>query len=129
MVGRKIKKGKKNIYIETIKEMLHIAKHTLVKEMNKIAILIQVLIPVILSGIETNVFVLFGMSSLLYVFIVYIKEISYKLNSTTMKGLPIPYKSFINTDGEVININEEDMEEAMLYLADVEEYLKSKGWL
>lgn len=129
MVGRKIKKGKKNIYIETIKEMLHIAKHTLVKEMNKIAILIQVLIPVILSGIETNVFVLFGISSLLYVFVVYIKEISYKLNSTTMKGLPIPYKSFINTDGEVININEEDMEEAMLYLADVEEYLKSKGWL
>lgn len=129
MVGRKIKNRKKNIYIETIKEMLHIAKHTLVKEMNKIAILIQVLIPVILSGIKTNVFVLFGISSLLYVVVVYIKEISYKLNSTTMKGMPIPYKSFINTDGEVININEEDMEEAMLYLADVEEYLKSKGWL
>lgn len=129
MVGRKIKNRKKNIYIETIKEMLHIAKHTLVKEMNKIAILIQVLIPVILSGIETNVFVLFGISSLLYVVVVYIKEISYKLNSTTTKGMPIPYKSFINTDGEVININEEDMEEAMLYLADVEEFLKSKGWI
>ena len=51
------------------------------------------------------------------------------MNSTTTKGIPIPYKSFIKTDGEVININEEDTEEAMLYLADVEEYLKSKGWL
>ena len=65
----------------------------------------------------------------LYIVIAYVKEISYKLNSTTTKGIPIPYKPFIKTDGEVININEEDMEEAMLYLADVEEYLKSKGWL
>lgn len=129
MVGRKIKNRKKNIFIETISEMLHVAKHTLVKEMNKVAVLIQILIPVILSGVETNIFVLFIISVLLYIVIAYIKEISYKLNSTTMKGLPIPYKSFINTDGEIININEEDMEEAMLYLADVEEYLKSKGWL
>ena len=129
MVGRKIKNRKKNIYIETISEMFYLAKHTLVKEMNKIAILIQILIPVILSGIEKNVFVLFGVSTLLYIVVVYIKEISYKLNSTTTKGIPIPYKSFIKTDGEVISINEEDMEEAMLYLADVEEFLKSKGWL
>ena len=80
-------------------------------------------------SIETNIFVLFVISALLYIVIAYIKEISYKLNSTTTKGIPIPYKSFIKTDGEVINMNEEDMEEAMLYLADVEEYLKSKGWL
>ena len=129
MVGRKIKNKKKNIYVETINEMLHLAKHTLVKEMNKVAVLIQILIPVILSGIETNIFVLFVISALLYIVIAYVKEISYKLNSTTTKGIPIPYKPFIKTDGEVININEEDMEEAMLYLADVEEYLKSKGWL
>ena len=135
---RSIKKAKRRIknrelailLWNTLLEMLNGIKHTVIEELGKIAVIIEVLIPVLLMKMNMGTTKTIIVSCLLIMLVRYIKEIGYKLNKTTERGFPIPSEPMIERDENgFVSIVEGKEQEAILYLDDVQEYLKSKGWL
>lgn len=114
----------------TLKEMLKGLKYAIIEELDKIATIIQIVIPIVILNVTDNIFVMLSLSILFTIFARYVKEVGYKLNNVTDRGFPIPVHRFTKRDEQgFIDIQNEDVEEALLYLCDVEDYLKRKGML
>lgn len=121
---------KTNPVVETILTMVSSAKYTLKRELGNIAIIIQLLAPVVIAEISRETYEMILISFVFMVVLKFIRELGYELNKTTERGFPIPLQRFTDKDENgFISIKEEETQEAMLYLCDVEDYLKSKGWL
>lgn len=134
MMKRKNKKKTKQrvcvVLLQTLAELFATLKYGLVEELDKIAIVIQVLIPIVIARTDLSTPKMLIVSCVLVVCVKYIREVGYKLNHVTERGFPIPLQRFTDRDENgFISIKEEETQEAMLYLCDVEDYLKSKGWL
>lgn len=134
MMKRKNKKKTKQrvcvVLLQTLAELFATLKYGLVEELDKIAIVIQVLIPIVIAKMDLSTPKMLIVSCVLVVCVKYIREVGYKLNHVTERGFPIPLQRFTDRDENgLISIKEEETQEAMLYLCDVEDYLKSKGWL
>nr|DAK75270.1 MAG TPA: hypothetical protein [Caudoviricetes sp.] len=134
MMKRKNKKKTKQrvcvVLLQTLAELFATLKYGLVEELDKIAIVIQVLIPIVIAKMDLSTPKMLIVSCVLVVCVKYIREVGYKLNHVTERGFPIPLQRFTDRDENgFISIKEEETQEAMLYLCDVEDYLKSKGWL
>lgn len=134
MMKRKNKKKTKQrvcvVLLQTLAELFATLKYGLVEELDKIAIVIQVLIPIVIAKMDLSTPKMLIVSCVLVVCVKYIREVGYKLNHVTERGFPIPLQRFTDRDvNGFISIKEEETQEAMLYLCDVEDYLKSKGWL
>lgn len=115
---------------QTMKELLSAFKYGLIEELDKVAVVIQVLIPIVIARTDLNLVEMLLVSCVLVICVKYIREVGYKLNHVTERGFPIPLQRFTKQDENgFISIKEEETQEAMLYLCDVEDYLKSKGWL
>ena len=130
----KIRKRKGNsilvVMLQTLGELLATFKYGLIEELDKVAIALQILIPIVIARMDLSIPKMLLVSCILVVCVKYIKEVGYKLNHVTERGFPIPLQRFTNRDENgFISIKEEETQEAMLYLCDVEDYLKSKGWL
>lgn len=129
------KKRRKNkelfmLLIKTLIEVLSEVKHSIVEELGKIAVIIQILIPVLISRIQIGILGQIIVSCLLLFVVKIIKELDYKINNTTDRGLPVPKESYIDRNRSGLIRLKEGMEhEAILYLDDVEEFLRSKGLL
>ena len=133
MMKRKNKKKTKQrvcvVLLQTLAELFATLKYGLVEELDKIAIVIQVLIPIVIAKMDLSIPKMLIVSCVLVVCVKYIREVGYKLNHVTERGFPIPLQRFTDRDENgFISIKEEETQEAMLYLCDVEDYLKSKGW-
>lgn len=129
---KKTIKNKKvfNVLMQTLKEMLSSLKYGVIEELDKIALIIQIAVPVVIASFELNIVKMLVISCMLTIVVKYIKEVGYKLNHVTERGFPIPMSRFTNKDENgFIYVKEEETQEAILYLCDVEDYLKSKGWL
>jgi hypothetical protein len=114
----------------TLREMLKGLKYGIIEELDKIATIIQIVIPVVILKATDNIFVMLELSILFTIFARYVKEVGYKLNNVTDRGFPIPVHRFTKRDEQgFIDIQDDDVEEALLYLCDVEDYLKRKGML
>lgn len=133
MKGKKQNGKKDNVFyvlIQTMIELFTTFKYSLIEELDKLAVAIQILIPVVIAMNNSSIIKMLLVSCILVVIVKYIKEVGYKLNHVTERGFPIPLKRYTSRDENgFIGINEEEMQEAILYLCDVEDYLKSKGWL
>ena len=134
MMKRKNKKKTKQrvcvVLLQTLAELFATLKYGLVEELDKIAIVIQVLIPIVIAKMDLSTPKMLIVSCVLVVCVKYIREVGYKLNHVTERGFPIPLQRFTDRDENgFISIKEEETQEAMLYLCDVEDYLKSQGWL
>lgn len=130
----KTKKKKGNsifvVLLQTLSELLATFKYGLIEELDKIAVLLQILIPIVIARTDLSTPKMLVVSCILVVCVKYIREVWYKLNRVTERGFPIPLQRFTDRDENgFISIKEEETQEAMLYLCDVEDYLKSKGWL
>lgn len=130
----KTKKKKGNsifvVLLQTLGELLATFKYGLIEELDKIAVLLQILIPIVIARTDLSTPKMLVVSCILVVCVKYIREVWYKLNRVTERGFPIPLQRFTDRDENgFISIREEETQEAMLYLCDVEDYLKSKGWL
>lgn len=130
----KIRKRKGNrilvVMLQTISELLATFKYGLIEELDKVAVALQILIPIVIARMDLSIPKMLLVSCILVVCVKYIKEVGYKLNHVTERGFPIPLQRFTEMDENgFISIKEEETQEAMLYLCDVEDYLKSKGWL
>ena len=127
-VNIKTQNNEKNVFSETLFEMYNNAKYALIHELNKIAIFIQIIIPLILLKMNKNMIVLFIVSCVLTAFIYYIKEVGYKLNHTNERGFPVPVERFTKIDNNgFVYIPENMTQNAILYLSDIEDYLESRG--
>lgn len=130
----KTKKKKGNsifvVLLQTLGELLATFKYGLIEELDKIAVLLQILIPIVIARMDLRTLKMLVVSCVLVACVKYIREVGYKLNHVTERGFPIPLQRFTDRDENgFISIKEEETQEAMLYLCDVEDYLKSKGWL
>ena len=128
------RKGKGNsilvVMLQTLSELLATFKYGLIEELDKVAVALQILIPIVIVRMDLSIPKMLLVSCILVVCVKYIREVGYKLNHVTERGFPIPLQRFTERDENgFISIKEEETQEAMLYLCDVEDYLKSKGWL
>lgn len=118
------------VMLQTLSEMLATFKYGLIEELDKVAVLIQILIPIVIARTDLSTPKMLVVSCVLVVCVKYIREVGHKLNHVTERGFPIPLQRFTDRgENGFISIKEEETQEAMLYLCDVEDYLKSKGWL
>ena len=118
------------VMLQTLSELLATFKYGIIEELDKVAVALQILIPIVIARMDLSIPKMLLVSCILVVCVKYIKEVGYKLNHVTERGFPIPLQRFTNRDENgFISIKEEETQEAMLYLCDVEDYLKSKGWL
>lgn len=118
------------VLLQTLSELLATFKYGLIEELDKVAVVLQILIPIVIARTDSSIPKMLLISCVLVVCVKYIREVGYKLNHMTERGFPIPLQRFTERDENgFISIKEEETQEAMLYLCDVEDYLKSKGWL
>lgn len=118
------------VMIQTMIELLTGLKYSVVEELGKIAVVVEILIPIMIAKTGFGIIGLLILSCLLNVIVKYIKEVGYRMNHVTERGFPIPARRYTRKDENgFINIREEETQEATLYLCEVEDYLKSKGWL
>lgn len=118
------------VLLQTLSELLATLKYGIIEELDKIAIVIQILIPIVIVKMDLSTSEMLLVSLGLVVLVKYIKEVGYKLNHVTERGFPIPTQRYTEVDENgFIGIKETETQEAILYLHDVEDYLKSKGWL
>lgn len=118
------------VLLQTFGELLATFKYGLIEELDKVAVVLQILIPIVIARTDLSTPKMLLVSCVLVVCVKYIQEVGYKLNHVTERGFPIPLQRFTDRDENgFISIKEEETQEAMLYLCDVEDYLKSKGWL
>lgn len=118
------------VLLQTLSELLATFKYGLIEELDKVAVVLQILIPIVIARMGLSTPKMLIVSCVLVVCAKYIREVWYKLNHVTKRGFPIPLHRFTDRDENgFISIKEEETQEAMLYLCDVEDYLKSKGWL
>lgn len=118
------------VMLQTLSDLLATFKYGLIEELDKVAVALQILIPIVIARMDLSIPKMLLVSCILVVCVKYIKEVGYKLNHVTERGFPIPLQRFTERDENgFISIKEEETQEAMLYLCDVEDYLKSKGWL
>lgn len=134
MMKRKNKKKTKQsvwvVLLQTLAELFATFKYGLIEELDKVAVVLQILIPIVIARTDLSTPKMLLVSCVLVVCVKYIREVEYKLNHVTERGFPIPLQRFTDRDENgFISIKEEETQEAMLYLCDVEDYLKSKGWL
>lgn len=133
MVRKKSKRKTGKIYVvllQTLVELLSALKYGLIEELDKVAVILQILIPVLISGTGLGFIQMLIVSCVLVAIVKYIREVGYKLNHVTERGFPIPPQRFTERDEQgFISIREDETQEAILYLCDVEDYLKGKGWL
>lgn len=129
---------KKNVNMSILKalwivlcEMLSTFKYNVVKELNKIAVIIEVSIPVILSQLYADITKLIIVSIIMTIIVHYITKVGQKLNNETYGDLPLPrYRmTKIDSDGFVSLIDQDDMQELVLYMNEIEQYLTKKGKL
>lgn len=130
-MGKKKRENKVHIVLwQTIKELMSAFKYGLIEELDKVAVVIQILIPIVIARMDLSLAGMLIVSCILVICVKYIREVGYKLNHVTERGFPIPLQRYTKQDENgFISIREEETQEAMLYLCDVEDYLKSKGWL
>lgn len=130
-MGKKKRENKVHIVLwQTIKELMSAFKYGLIEELDKVAVVIQVSIPIVIARTDLSLMGMLLVSCILVICVKYIREVGYKLNHVTERGFPIPLQRYTKQDENgFISIKEEETQEAILYMYDVEEYLKSKGWL
>lgn len=127
---KKEEKKVMKVLVETMKEMLSVIKYGIVEELDKIAVIVQIVFPVILVYFQMGVLQTLLLSMIFTFVIKYIKEVSYKLNNVNERGFPISNTRYTNVDDNgFISIKEELQQESVLYLYEIEEYLKKKGLL
>lgn len=115
---------------ESFIEVLIDIKYGVIKNLKTIAIILLILFPVMIAEINIGRTARIIAMIFLIIIIRLICDTSNKLNRVTTGGIPVPKKRFTRVDENgFIDINQNNMQEAILYLYEVENYLKKKGKL
>lgn len=119
-----------NALVESFVDVMIDIKCGIIKNLKMFAVLLLILFPVVIAEINVGRFTRAIFMCLLILLVRIIGDTSNKLNRVTTGGIPIPKKRFTRVDENgFIDINQNNMQEAILYLYEVENYLKKKGKL
>lgn len=115
---------------EITASMMEDVGKTVKEELGKVAVLLQIAIPVLLSINDFSMVEKIVLSCG-WVFIVsFLKRMDNKLNNKFMDGFPLPPCKMIDTESkEFLQIVQGNEEEAVIYLDELERYLKRRGLL
>lgn len=118
----------KVIYLSLFEIVMQVV-YQIRKNLGNIAVLLQVLIPVIIAKVTNNITAMVLLSICFMLIVNLLKKVSSKLNNTTGEGVPVSNKRFMSADkdGFVWLDNQEELPEALQYLYEIESYLDSKG--
>ncbi len=118
----------KVIYLSLFEIVMQVA-YQIKKNLGNIAVLLQVLIPVVIAKATNNITAMVLLSICFMLIVDLLKKVSSKLNNTTGEGIPVSNKRFMSADkdGFVWLNNQEELPEALQYLYEIESYLDSKG--
>lgn len=116
------------IYLSLFEIVMQVV-YQIKKNLSNIAVLLQVLIPVVIAKVTNNITVMVLLSICFMLIVDLLKKVSSKLNNTTGEGIPVSNKRFTSADrdGFVWLDNQEELPEALQYLYEIESYLDSKG--
>lgn len=116
------------IYLSLFEIVMQVV-YQIKKNLGNIAVLLQVLIPVVIAKVTNNITAMVLLSICFMLIVDLLKKVSSKLNNTTGEGIPVSNKRFMSADkdGFVWLDNQEELPEALQYLYEIERYLDSKG--
>lgn len=121
---RKLFEAVGSSFTETISQ----ARNWLVERFEELKCIIYILLPYVL--IKSHIGALESIVvTLVVVFILnFITRVKHKMRNETKDGFPISeYRYTVKDTDGIVSIKEQDTHEAILYLCDVEDYLRRKG--
>lgn len=104
------------------------ARNWLVGHFEELVCIIYIVLPYVL--IKSHIGALESIVvTLVVVFILnFITKVKHKLKNETKEGFPVSeYRYTVKDTDGIVSIREQDTQEAILYLCDVEDYLRRKG--
>lgn len=110
------------------KETIVQARNWLVGHFEELICIIYIILPYVL--IKSHIGALESIVvTLVVVFILnFITKVKHKLKNETKEGFPVSeYRYTVKDTDGIVSIREQDTQEAILYLCDVEDYLRRKG--
>lgn len=122
----------KHVLVEmwlVLKEMFKGIKYGVLEELDKVIVLVQISVPILLYYCFMNFWQLLLCSILCYAFVQYLKRLNSKLNETSCDGVPIPEKQYVEVDshGFLSLSSEDDLPSMIQYVYKIEKYLKGRG--
>lgn len=110
------------------KETIVQARNWLVGHFEELICIIYIILPCVLIkshiGELESIVVTLAVVSILN----FITKVKHKLKNETKDGFPISeYRYTVKDTNGIVSIREQDTQEAILYLCDVEDYLRRKG--
>lgn len=128
--SKRIDKRLVHVLLQTVRELVTGLKYSIIEELEKIAIVIQIVSPIVIAKECEGIMNMLIVSCIFVMIVKYIKEVGYKLNYVSERGFPVSTKRFTRVDEDgFVEVRGDEMQEAILYLCDVEDYLKKKGLL
>lgn len=110
------------------KETIAQARNWLVGHFEELVCIIYILLPYVL--IKSHIRALESIViTLVVVFILnFVTRVKHKMRNETKDGFPVSeYRYTVKDTDGIVSIKEQDTQEAILYLCDVEDYLRRKG--
>ena len=110
------------------KETIVQARNWIVGHFEELVCIIYILLPYVM--IKSHIDALESIIiTLVVVFMLnFVTRVKHKLKNETKEGFPISeYRYTIKDTDGIVSIREQDAQEAILYLCDVEDYLRRKG--
>lgn len=113
---------------DTTREFSYRFYNTLIKELGHLSTIFLLIVPLLIVCITSDKRVMLILSCVFVLCSHFVKEVGYKLNGETNRGVPIPPLRFTEKDENgIIHINSDYQQEAIVYLCNVEEYLEKRG--
>ena len=102
--------------------------------MYNIAVVTEILLPYIMMNIAYSLYqsrngVYVGSEVIVPLLVLFVCNVVKRMGNKSGNGseIPIPAKRFTRLDEDVVEVEPEDLEEMLLYVYEVEEYLKRTG--
>lgn len=119
---------KKSVVVDVLKNIVKSYSNALRKNLSKIATLIQIIIPVLLSMCSMSLACKVVLSCAFLFVCRVIREVSDKINHRCFDGLPVPRERFTHVDTNgFTEFTCDSMQDVLMYMTELEEYFEAKG--
>jgi hypothetical protein len=107
-------------------EMFGEAYAEIKKNIGKIVLLLQILIPVYLAKTCEGIFEMLYLSCIWVFILALLRRIDWRVNRKNKDGLPLPPCRLTEANEDMVYLIPDREEEAVIYLNELEEYLKRR---
>lgn len=116
---------KQNVYIRSLIELTRDILNGIAESTGKIAVLLQILFPVIITMTNTTLLQKAAISCVWAFLVTYLGIVDRKINRRKKNGMPLPPCKLTTTDkAGFVEIIEGRTEAAIIYLSDIEDWIE-----